>query len=134
MKQNKKRDKPWIFMELKKWSQKNIIFTINTNFLKTTMFSKSSKNQIVEWKVYLPPIEVYHNITFYQSNLWMIVLNEDSYFLETWNFSRVRNSTDVWHFANWRSMYQQENRDEIFTQFIEFFQHATIRICDSSIK
>ena len=39
-----------------------------------------TKNQIVEWKVCLPPIEVDHNIIFYQSNLEMIGSDEDTYF------------------------------------------------------
>ena len=34
-------------------------------------------NQIVEWKVFLPPIEVSHNIIFYQNNLEMIGRKED---------------------------------------------------------
>ena len=37
-----------------------------------------TKNEIVEWKVCLLPIEVDHNIIFYQSNLEMIGRNEDT--------------------------------------------------------
>ena len=42
-------------------------------------------------------------------------------------------------FADWRPMYQQENCDEMFTEFNEIFesildQHAFLQICDSSIK
>ena len=39
-------------------------------------------NQIVEWRVCLPLIEVDHNIIFYQSNLEMTGMNEDKYNLK----------------------------------------------------
>ena len=99
-----------------------------------------TKNQIAEWKVCLPPIEVDHNIIFYQSNLEMIGRNEDTCFFK-------RNMKFFWGekfnrdlaFADWRPMYQEENCNEMFTKFNEIFQsifdqQAPIRICDSSIK
>ena len=98
-----------------------------------------TKNQIVEWKACLPPIEVDHNIIFYQSNLEMIGRNEDTYFFRR-NikfFSGEKFNRDL-AFADWRPMYQEENCDEMFT-FNEIFlsiidQHAPIQISDSSIK
>ena len=55
-----------------------------------------TKNQIVEWKVCLPPIEFDHNIIFHQSNLEMIGRNErDIYLEETRIFLRGRNSTGI---------------------------------------
>ena len=99
-----------------------------------------TKNQIVEWKVCLPPIEVDHNIIFYQSNLEMIGRNEDTYFFRRNMkfFSGEKFNRDL-AFADWRPMYQEENCDEMFTNFNEIFQsildqHAPIQICDSSIK
>ena len=94
-----------------------------------------TKNQIVEWKVCLPPIEVDHTIIFYQSNLEMIGRDEDIYF-----FRRNMKffSADL-AFADWRPIYQEENCGEMFTKFNKIFQsildqHAPIPICDSSIK
>ena len=74
-----------------------------------------TKNQIVEWKVCLPPIEFDHNIIFYQSNLEMIGRNEDTDFFRR-NikfFSGEKFSRDL-DFADWRPMYQEENCDEMF--------------------
>ena len=98
------------------------------------------KTQIVEWKVCLPPIEVDHNIIFYQSNSEMIGRNEDTYFFRRNMkfFSGEKFNRDL-AFADWRPMYQEENCDDIFTKFNEIFQtildqHAPTQICDSSIK
>ena len=99
-----------------------------------------TKNQIVGWKVCLPPIEVDHNIIFYQSNLEMIGKNEDTYlFRRNVKFFSGENFNRDLVFADWRPMYQEANCDEMFTKFNEIFQsildqHAPIRICDSSIK
>ena len=81
-----------------------------------------TKNQTVEWKVCLPPIEVDHNIIFYQSNLEMIGRNEDTYFLRRNRkfFSGEKLNRDL-AFADWRPMYQEENCDEMFTKFNEIF-------------
>ena len=99
-----------------------------------------TKNQIVEWKICLPPIEVDHNIRFYQSNLEMIGRNEDAYFFRRNMklFSGDKFNRNL-SFADWRPMYQEENCDEMFTKFNVIFQStldqdATIQICDSSIK
>ena len=99
-----------------------------------------TKNQIVEWKVCLPPIEVDHNIIFYQSNLVMIGSNEDTNFFRR-NlkfFSGEKFNRDL-AFADWQPLYQEENCDEMFTKFNEIFQsildqHAPIQILDSSLK
>ena len=72
------------------------------------------KNQIVEWKGCLPPIEVDHNIIFYRSNLEMIGRNEDTYFFRS-NMKFVSGekfNTDL-AFADWQPINQQENVDEI---------------------
>ena len=98
------------------------------------------KNQIVEWEVCLPPIDVDHNIIFYQSNFEMIGWNEDIYFFRR-NikiFSGENFNRDL-AFADWRPMYQEETCDEVFTKFNEIFQsvidqHAPIEICNSSTK
>ena len=50
-------------------------------------------NQIVEWKVFLPPIDVSHNIIFYQSNLEMIGRKEDNYYFRR---NIGENSTGIW--------------------------------------
>ena len=99
-----------------------------------------TKNQIVEWKVCLPPIEVDHNIIFYQSILEMIGRNEDKYFFRRnmKYFSGEKLNRDL-AFADWRPMYQEKNCDEMFTKFNEILksildQQAPIQICDSSIK
>ena len=99
-----------------------------------------TKNQIVKWKVCLPPIEVDHNIIFYQSNLEMIGRHEDTYFFRrNLKIFPGENFNRDLPFADWRPMYQEENCDEMFTKFNEIFQskidqHAPIQICDSSIK
>ena len=99
-----------------------------------------TKNQIVDWKVGLPPIEADHKIIFYQINLEMIGRNEDTYFYRRIMkyFSGEKFNRDL-AFADWRPMYQEENCDELFTKFNETFQsildqHAPIQICDSSTK
>ena len=123
---------------------------IRTNMDTTTRISKTNqslidhcfmtKTQIVEWKICLPPIEVDHNIMFYQSNLEMIVRSEDTYFFKRNMkfFSREKFNRDL-AFADWQPMYQEENCDGFFTKFNEIFQCifdqlAPIQICDSSIK
>ena len=82
-----------------------------------------TKNQIVEWKVCLPPIEVDHNIIFYQSNLEMIGRNEDTYFFRRNMkfFSGEKFNRDL-AFADWRPMDREENCDEMFTKLNEVFQ------------
>ena len=99
-----------------------------------------TKNQIVAWKVCLPPIEVDHNIIFYQSSLEMIGRNENTYFFKR-NMkvlSGEKFNRDL-AFADWRPMYQEENCDEMFTKFNKTFQsildqHAPMQISDSSIN
>ena len=99
-----------------------------------------TKNQIVEWKICLPPIEFDHNIIFYQSNLEMIGRNEDAYFFRrNMKFFSGEKFKGDWVFTDWRPTYQEGNFDEMFTKFNEIFQsildqHAPIQICDSSIK
>ena len=91
-----------------------------------------TKNQIVEWKVCLPPIEVDHNIISYQSHLEMIGRNENTTSLEDHEIFLGEKFYRDLAFADWRPMYQEENCDEIFTKFNEIFQsildqHAPIQ-------
>ena len=68
----------------------------------------------------------------------MIGRNEDFFRRNMKFFSGEKFNRDL-AFADWRPMYQEENCDEMFTNFNEIFQsildqHAPIQICDSSIK
>ena len=66
-----------------------------------------TKKRIVEGKVCLPPIEIDHNIIFYQSNLEMIGRNEDTYFFRVnMKFFSVEKFNRDLAFADWRPMYQ----------------------------
>ena len=99
-----------------------------------------TKNQIVEWIVCLPAIEVDHNVIFYQSNLEMIGRNEDTYFFRrNMKFFSGEKFNRDFAFADGRPMYQEENCDEMLTKCNQIFQSildqlAPIQICDSSIK
>ena len=98
------------------------------------------KNQIVEWKVCLPPIEIDHAIMCYQSKIEMIGMNEDRYsFRRNMKFFSGEKFNRDLAFADCRPMYQQENCVEMFTKFNEIFQslldqHAPTPICDSPKK
>ena len=69
------------------------------------------------------PIEVDHNIIFYQSKLEMIGRNEDRYFFlkKREPFSGEKFNSDLTS-ADWRPNYQQKNCDEMLKKLMKLFK------------
>ena len=81
----------------------------------------STNEQITGWKVCLPPLDINHNVIFFQSELFLLE-EKQNYFIEqdTKIFVDEKFNRDL-AFADWRRVYQQRNCDEMFAEFNRIF-------------
>ena len=77
----------------------------------------SSNEQIFTWKVCLPPFDIDHNVLFFQSKLFC--WKKKKYFIKRDCVDKKFNRDLA--LADWRTVYQQRNCDEMFAEFIRIF-------------
>ena len=81
----------------------------------------STNEQITSWKVCLPPFDIDHNVTFFQSKLFLIE-EKQNFFIkrDTKNFVDEKFNRDL-ALADWRTVYQHRNCDELFAELNRVF-------------
>ena len=80
----------------------------------------SSNKQITSCKVCLPPFDIDHNVIFFQSKLFLLEEKQFFFIRDTKNFVEEKFNRDL-ALADWRTVYQQRNCDEMFAEFNKIF-------------
>ena len=76
----------------------------------------SPNEQITSWKVCLPPFDIDHYVIFFRAKFLLLEKNK--------NIVDEKFNRDL-ALADWRTVYQQINFDEMFAEFNNFFSDNT---------
>ena len=80
----------------------------------------STNEQITSWKVRLPPFDIDHNVIFFESKLFLLEEKQIFFERDTKNFVEEKFNRDL-ALADWRTVFQQRNCNEMFAEFNKFF-------------
>ena len=80
-----------------------------------------TNEQITSWKVCLPLFDIDRNVIFFQSKLFLLEEKQNCFIeRDTKNFVDEKLIRDL-ALADWRTVYQQRNCDEILEEFNRIF-------------